>query len=129
MPIQQTKDHYKEVVETIDFVADEEMAEEAIKAVLGILSSKVSEQEAREFTANLPDYLSYEVLRGHQVNPAPATPSDTIDIVSDKFDLKWEQARKLMMEIIGVAKQQASGEISGIAAELSDDWREAIDEA
>lgn len=105
------------------------MAEEAVKAVLGILSSKLSEQEAREFTADLPDYLSYEILRRHQMNPTPATPNDTIRIVADKFDLETEQAQDLMLEIIGVAKQQASGEISDIAAELSDDWREAIDEA
>lgn len=129
MPIQQTRDYYKEAVQAIDFVEDEDMAEEAVKAVLGILSSKISEQEAREFTADLPEYLNYDILRGHQVNPAPATPADTIEIVADKFDLEKEEARYLMLEIIGVTKEQNSGEISDIAAELSSDWQEALDRA
>lgn len=118
-----------EVIEPLDYVEDEKMAEEAIKAVLGILASRISEQEAKEFTAELPDYLSYETLRGHQLSPTPTSPSDTIEIVADKFNITEDKAHELMQHIIGVAKEQAAGEISDIAAEISDEWREAIDEA
>lgn len=129
MTVQQTRDYYKEVIEPINFIEDEEMAEEIIKAVLGILTSKLSEQEASEFTAELPDYLSYEILRGHQLRPTPTTAHETIGVIADQFNLDSEQAHKAIQEVIGVAKQQASGEISDVAAELSDDWREALDAA
>lgn len=129
MSIQQTQDYYKEIIEPIDFVEDEEMAEEAIKAVLGILASRITEQEAREFTAELPGYLSYETLRGHQLTPTPTSPADTINIIADKFNIEKKQAHELIQKIIGVAKEQAAGEISHIAAEISEEWRKAIDEA
>ncbi|MFP8489781.1 DUF2267 domain-containing protein [Gracilimonas sp. Q87] len=129
MAIQQTQDYYKQALETLDFVKDEEMAEEVVKGVLGVLTSKLSEQEAKEFTAQLPDYLSYENLRGHQANPSPTTAGETIDILSDHFKIDNEQANEAFQQVIGVAKEQASGEISDIAAELSNDWREAIDKA
>lgn len=126
---QQTQGYYKEAVQALNFIPNEETAEKGIKAVLGILTSKLDEQEAREFTAELPDYLDYETLRGHQEKPTPVSPYDAVEGIANELNLELGQANELMNEVISVAKEQAKGEISDIAAQLSDDWREALDEA
>lgn len=118
-----------EAVQALDFIHDDETAEKGIKAVLGILASKLDEQEAREFTAELPDYLDYETLRGHQEKPTPTSPYDTVEIIGNELNLEPGQANELMNEVISVTKQQAKGEVSDIAAQLSEDWREALDQA
>lgn len=126
---QQIQDYYMEAVQALDFIQDDKTAEKGIKAVLGILTSKLDEQEAREFTAELPDYLDYETLRGHQAKPTPTSPYDAVEIVANELNLELGQANELMNEVISVVKEQAKGEVSDIAAQLSDDWREALDQA
>lgn len=125
----QIQDYYKEAVQALDFIPDEQTAEKGTKAVLGILTSKLDEQEAREFTAELPDYLDYETLRGHQERPTPASPHDAVEGIATEFNLELEQANELMNAVISVAKEQAKGEISDIAAQLSEEWRDALDQA
>lgn len=63
-PIMQITDSYQEIIETLDFIDSQEEAREATKTTLGLITSSLSDQEAREFTAQLPDYLDYETLRG-----------------------------------------------------------------
>lgn len=126
---QQIQDYYKETVQALDFIPDEETADKGIKAVLGILASKLDEQEAREFTAELPDYLDYETLRGHQKKPTPVSPYEAVEGIANELNLELGQANELMNKVISVAKEQAKGEVSDIAAQLSEDWRKALDEA
>lgn len=127
MQKQQIKDYYKEALMQLDFVESDSMAEEALKAVLGVLTSKLSEQEAKEFTATLPEYLTYETLRGHQAKPTLAKPLDTVEILANKFDLSQDKATELMHEIISVTKAQAPGELSHMMVELPDEWQKTVD--
>lgn len=121
------QDPYLEAAQIPDYILNEFMAEKAVKTVLGIFTSKLSEDQARKFTSELPEYLTYENLRGHQENPTPATPSDCINIVAENLDLEKEQAHELMMKIMSVAKSETKGEINKIASELSSDWRDALE--
>src|SRR5436309_1356740 len=59
----------------LDFIPDEETADAAVKAALGVLASRLDEEHARKFTAKLPEPLTYERLRGHQQD----TPDYTVE--------------------------------------------------
>lgn len=124
-----SQDQYMEAALLPDYILNEFMAEKAVKTVLGIFTSKLSDEQARRFTSELPDYLDYDVLRGHQENPTPASLSDCIEILREELEVEEEQAYELMMKIISVAKQQTSGEINEVATELSEDWQEAVHRA
>lgn len=129
MSIQQTQDYYRERLVSLDFIEDSNAAEKITKAALGILTSDLSDQEAKEFTARLPDYLSYEVLRNHQIRPADRTPNEAVIVIADQFDLERDQAEKAIREVLSVTKEQASGEISQIAYELPAEWAKWIDKS
>lgn len=124
-----SQDQYMEAAQIPGYILNGFMAEKAVKTVLGIFASKLSDEQARRFTSELPGYLDYETLRGHQENPTPATLSDCIEILQNELDLEEEQAYELTMKIISVAKQQTSGKINEVATELSNEWKEAIDKA
>lgn len=123
----QNRDLYLEAAQIPSFIDTETMARNAVKAVLGILVSKLSEGEARNFTKTLPEYLNYEKLRGHQENPTPATPSDCVNIVAQTLDITKEQAQELMLKIISVAKREAPDEAQSAAAQLSSEWLEVFE--
>lgn len=83
-----------------DYVTNETVAKEAIKAVLGVLASKLSEENVREFVELLPEYLAYENLRRDRENPTPATPKDCRKLLKKKLEITDEQAQELMLKII-----------------------------
>lgn len=45
-------------VSELDFIQDEEEADSAVKAALGILASRLDEEEARKLTEYLPNPLT-----------------------------------------------------------------------
>ncbi|MEX0720497.1 MAG: DUF2267 domain-containing protein [Balneolaceae bacterium] len=125
----QVQDSYTQLVETMAFINDEETAEEAVKAVLGMIASSLSDQEAREFTAHLPDWLDYDTLRGHQENTRTTSADESIQILKNKFNLDDKKARALRDEVIAITANESSGAVSQMINILSDDWKEVFDQA
>ncbi len=125
----QITDSYQEIIETLDFINSEEEARRATKAVLGIIASSLSDQEAREFAAQLPDYLGYETLRGTPQERDNILPNECIDILQDEFNLDEDNARALLNQVVEITIREAKGEVSDVIKDLDDKWKEVFDES
>lgn len=124
----QITDSYQEILETLDFIDSQEEAREATKTTLGLITSSLSDQEAREFTAQLPDYLDYETLRGSPQERDRILPDECLEILQDKFGLDEDQSRALLNQIISITIREAKGEVSDIVKDLDDEWKEYFDQ-
>lgn len=125
----QITDSYQEIVETLDFINTDEDARQATKAVLGIIASSLSDQEAREFAAELPDYLDYETLRGSPQERDNILPEHCIEILQDKFKLDEKNAPALLNQVVEITIREAKGEVSDLIKDLDDEWKEVFDES
>ena len=97
-------------VSSLDFVTDRDMADAATKAVLGIMTSNMKEDEAREFTAKLPDPLTLERLRGHQARVEHIAVYEFVIEIGNQFKLNNEQSRLLINKVL-----EAVEKVTGIS--------------
>ena len=94
-----------------------------LKAVCGILASRMDEANAREFTSHLPEPLTLDLLRGHQENPPNISVEDAATTLVQQFHISREQARELFTSLTRFARDVAGREIFNKAArDLSPDW-------
>ena len=119
-----------EDVMSLGFIPDNFTADAAVKAVLGVLASKMKEEEARKLTSDLPHPLTLEKLRGHQKKITPITVDQYIDEISDEFLLNREEARELVDTVLHTAKNTVEEEtISEIEKKLPPDWADVLGNA
>ena len=121
--MEKTRDLYTEAAHLPDYVESENSAKEAVKTVLGIIASKMSEEDARTFVKDLPEYLNYKNLRGHQEKLTATTPDDCISILQDKLKISEEQAEELMLKIISVVATENKDKPGDITKRLTPEWR------
>lgn len=125
----QIKDYYIPVIHTFEFIDTEEQAQNSIKTVLGAIVSSLSDDTAREFTAQLPDWLDYETLRGaHQV-PGSNTPANCVDILKESHGLDENQAQALMRKVVALTVQESPGNLGQLIVELPDEWEEIFNQS
>ena len=123
-------EHFIDKVEQLSFIQDRETADAAVKAVLGILASRLTEDEAQKLTSRLPGPLSLERLRGHQVRTEKISVDEYIVEVAQQFKLSGEDAQKLIMTVLHQAKEALGGETtSELEHVLPADWKETIEKA
>jgi uncharacterized protein (DUF2267 family) len=99
---------YEEIVDRVaelDFIADRNTADAAVKAVWGVIASAVDEDTAREITDELPDPLTIERLRSHQVRDLRITSEAFIQEISTQFRLTPEQSSQLIERVIEAGEQ------------------------
>lgn len=125
----QIKDYYIPIIHSFEFIDTEEQAENSVKTILGLLVSSVSEDTAKEFVAQLPDWLDYETLRGDQVNPIPQKPEDCIQALKNTYGLNEEQATALMYKTVALTVQKGTGDIRKMILELPDEWEEIFNQS
>lgn len=123
------QDYYTDIIQSLDYINDDKTAEETVKAVTGIITSSLNEQEAREFTATLPKELDYDTLRGNQVYRNADTPDDCIEVLKDQFGWHDEQALMAMWKVTNIIAQNAPGEISDLLVQLPSEWQAIFDQA
>ena len=121
--MEKTRDLYLEAAMLPDYIETENMAEEAVKTVLGILASKMSDEDARSFIEDLPEYMNYKNLRGHQEKLTAATPKDCTGILQNKLNITREQAEELMLKIISVVETENKDKPGDITKRLTPEWR------
>src|SRR5438046_7268132 len=92
MDYQKFLDH----VQRFEFVRDPDAA---VKAVCGILASRMDEANAREFTSHLPEPLTLDLLRGHQENPPNISVEDAVTTLLQQFHISRQQARELLQSV------------------------------
>jgi uncharacterized protein (DUF2267 family) len=117
-------------VAALDFVPDEKKADAMIKSVLGHFAGRMIEDHAMKFTADLPEPLDYETLRGHQINVTAISPDQYITDLSKQFDIRNDQAETLTRTIFHTLKKDILKEKSSFWQEyLPEEWAELIKEA
>lgn len=126
--MEKTRDLYLEAAMLPDYIKNETMAKEVIKTVLGVLVSKLSEEDAQNFVDDLPEYLTMKNLRGHQEKITPATPEDCVSILQEKLKISEEQAQELMLKIISVTKKENKDKPGDISKRLTGEWRNVFHE-
>lgn len=124
----QIQEYYTDIVQSLDYINDDETAEETVKAVTGIIASSVDEQTARDFTAALPKELDYDTLRGNQKYRNLDTPDDCIGVLKNQFGWHDEQALTAMWKVTNIIAQNAPGEISELLTRLPSEWQAIFDQ-
>lgn len=88
----------------LEFIPDEATATSAVKAVLGILASRLEEPEAHALTDYLPEPLTYDCLRGHQAHPTHLDTDRCVRSLARQFHVSTDQARELLRTVLHTAK-------------------------
>ena len=122
---------YIEQVLKLPFINDEKAADSAIKAVLGMLASKVGEDEAHRLTDILPQELNFGTLRGHQQTLVPYSAEEFIESVATQLHLTRQHASNLVFRVFHCVKESQEGAevLDEIRAVLSSDWADVVDRA
>lgn len=114
----------------LDFITRDVKADHAVKAVLGVLASKLPEDEARLLTSRLPGPLSFERLRGHQAKPTPTSGENYFTVIAKQLNLPEEDATRVIQRVLHIAMQTLEDDQRArVAKALPEDWRALLDAA
>jgi len=117
-------------VAALNFVSDETRADAMIKSVLGQYSSRMTDEHARTFAADLPEPLDFEKLRGHREFVSSLSLDQFVTNVSEQFDIRKEQVQTLVSTIFRTIKLDILKEKSCFWQQwLPPDWAEIIKDA
>jgi uncharacterized protein (DUF2267 family) len=117
-------------VRTLEFVDRRGLADALLKAVLGILASRLSAPAAKKLTRILPEPLTYSKLRDDQVRRDRGTVEQCFQQVSRQFNLSGDEAEKAVVTVIKAAKRGMDTDLRRrILRDLPRDWRELITNA
>lgn len=125
----QLNDYYVPVIHTFEFIDTEEEAQNSIKTVLGAIVSSLSEETARNFTAQLPEWLDYETLRGEHQEASSITPKYCMGLLIDSLDLEENQADALTRKVVALTVQESPGDLGKLITELPDEWEEIFNQS
>lgn len=121
---------YIKQVTDLEFIKDEQTADAAIKAVLGILASRMEEEDARKLCQSLPQPLDCNILRGHQVRPLEISVDQYFIEIGNQFNLDYNQARVLVTRVLHCVKESLERPVIDEVEEgLPGDWSRTLEEA
>ena len=117
-------------IKVLDFIKDDNTADAAIKAVLGIMTGNIKEEDAKFITGALPEPLQLPKLKEYQKNRNPVTFSQCILRLAQEFDMNESRARILADTVLRSTRAALGGERLGQVEEiLPESWRDAIEHA
>jgi uncharacterized protein (DUF2267 family) len=121
-------DNFVNAAASLSFMPDEETAEAAVKAVLGILASRLEEPEAQRLVSTLPEPLSLENLRGHQMNATELTVEQYYGTLATQFGITSDQAQVLAVTVLRLVKEALDVEgMREVERSLPEDWTQLIE--
>lgn len=110
-------------IKMLDFIRDQDQADAAVKAVLGILASRLPEAQARIMAEKLPGPLSLERLRGMQQDVTNISFEMYVIDLMRQFSLDRDQVHQLISRVLPLARETMGGEIyESLLAHLPPDW-------
>jgi uncharacterized protein (DUF2267 family) len=119
-----------ENVEKLDFIPDRETAEAAIKAVLGTLASRMKDVQAHRFADTLPEPLTYNKLRGHQINITSISLEQFVRSLGSQFKLNIEQTQTLIRTIFRITKESTPRDsVQEWEQGLPEEWKAVVENA
>lgn len=125
-----TYDEFLDLVEELGYLEDREHVDMAVKMVLGILASRMPEEQARKFTRALPEPLTFERLYGHQKAVLGIKVDQYVCEVGDKFGLEPDEARDLIDTVINIARDSLDPQtLADLEDHLPYRWARTIEEA
>ncbi|MBE9168223.1 DUF2267 domain-containing protein [Pleurocapsales cyanobacterium LEGE 06147] len=118
---------FTQEVENLDFISERDTADAAVKAVLGILASRMEESDAQKLTEQLPEPLTLEKLRSHQQRIINISVDQFFEEISTQFKLSVEQARTLANRVFHLTKDAVGNEtVNEIQSHLPSDWASVL---
>lgn len=124
---------YNELIQSVskfNFIGeDEQKADAAVKATMGIISSRMSEEDAKDFTNSLPEPLTLDKLRSHQKYNNNVSPEEHIKVIASQFNTNEEEAQRMVIEVLHTASQGLNQEqFNSWKQKLPGDWSSFIDQ-
>lgn len=108
---------------------DEQQADAAVKATMGIIASRMTEEDAREFADALPEPLSLEKLRSHQDYQNLVSPQEHFKVIANQFNINEEEAQRMVKDVLHMAKEDVSQDkFNSWKQKLPADWSSFMDE-
>jgi uncharacterized protein (DUF2267 family) len=124
--IQEAAVEYQKLVDRVKelpFIDRPGLADASVKAVLGILASRLPEAEARRLADRLPEPLTLEKLRGHQRRPDDLSVDQYYGEIAKAFNMTGSQADQIVRTVLKAARRGIGrAALEEIAAALPDDW-------
>lgn len=119
-----------QAVKKFNFIGnDEQQADAAVKATMGIIASRMTEEDAREFANSLPEPLSLEKLRSHQDYQNQVSPQEHFQVIATQFNINEEEAQRMVKDVLHTAKEGISEEqFNTWKQKLPADWSSFMDE-
>ena len=107
----------------LDFIHDDSTADAAVKAVFGVMTSKMGEEQAKEFISFFPGPWPYDKLRSHQERPTEIDPNEYMEVIASQFDLNRQQAEELVRNLLHTTKENLPEEkVASWESMLPEDW-------
>lgn len=124
---------YNQLIQSVkkfNFIGnDEQQADAAVKATMGIIASRMKEEDAREFENSLPEPLSLEKLRSHQDNQNQESPQEHFQVIATQFNINEEEAQRMVKDVLHTAKEGLSEEqFKSWKQKLPTEWSSFMDE-
>lgn len=115
-------------VKNLEFIRNQETADSAVKAIIGMLASSVEDGHARELTKSLPEPLTYERLRSRQAREIAPNLGQFIGQIRTRLRLGQDEARKLIDTVFHTTKEVVGmNVISDIEGDLPKDVAEEME--
>lgn len=122
---------YKALVKSVsrlDFIETEEVADAAVKAALGIMVSRLNEDEARRLTSYLPEPLTFEKLRSHQARDLKINREEYVSEIATQFKIREDEARTLIKTVLQTTKENLpQDQVQELEDNIPDDWATLMD--
>jgi uncharacterized protein (DUF2267 family) len=117
-------------VRKFNFIGDDEKkADAAVKATMGIIASRMSEEDAKEFGNYLPEPLTLDKLRSHQVYQNDVSPKEHCQIMANQFGINEEEAQRMVKGVLHTAREGLSEEqFNSWKRKLPGEWSSFLDE-
>jgi uncharacterized protein (DUF2267 family) len=124
---------YNQLIQTakkFNFIGEnEQQANAAVKATMGIIASRMSEDDARDFANSLPEPLTLEKLRSHQEYENDVNPSEHFKVIATQFNINEEEAQRMVKDVLHTATENLSEEqFNSWKQKLPQDWSSFMDE-
>lgn len=118
---------FRKNIDRLDFIDGPTEADAAIKTVLGVMTSRLDEQRARDFTGRLPDPLDFDALRSHQQGELDVSAEAFVGQISNQFKLNDDESRRLIDTIMRRTREVVGDQVfNEVCRSLPADWQDMM---
>ncbi len=110
-------------VKELEFIDDEETADQVVRSVLSIFAGQMAEPEARKLTGELPRQLSYEKLRDAYRETPDINAEDYVRELGDQYNLRDAESRRVIKAVFEATKKSVDREtLEELERKVPEDW-------